>query len=96
MEHIDNKKLTGIDKLISDAEFNRFSVISAILIFVGCLGGVNVGVGGLSSTWQLVATVVPTMATLSFILSVAPMKLILGTAVLATIIDVILIIFNLV
>lgn len=96
MEAIENKNLTGIDKLIADAEYNRFFIISTVLIIVGCLGGINVGLGGLSSTWQLIVTVIPTMATLSFILSVAPMRLLLGTAIVSTIIDVILIIFNLV
>ena len=96
MEQIDSKNLTGIDKLIADAEFNRFSIISAILIFVGCLGGISVGVGGLESTVQLILAVVPTMAALSFILAVQPMKLILISAAVATIIDVVLIIINLV
>lgn len=91
-----NENLTGIDKLIADAEFNRFSVITVVLLVVGCLGGVNVGLGGLNSTFQLIATVIPTMATLSFILAVAPMRLLLGTAILATIIDVIFIIINVV
>jgi uncharacterized membrane protein YuzA (DUF378 family) len=89
-----NENLTGIDKLIADAEFNRFSVISMVLLIVGCLGGINVALGGLTSTFQLIATVIPTMATLSFILAVAPMRLLLGTALLATIIDVVFIIIN--
>lgn len=89
-----NEHLTGLDKLIADAEFNRFSVISMVLLIVGCLGGINVGLGGLTSTFQLIATVVPTMATLSFILAIAPMRLLLGTALLTIIIDVIFIIIN--
>lgn len=96
MDNSNTDHLTGLNKLVADADYNRFSVISAILIFTGCLGGINVGVGGLSSTFQLIATVVPTMATLSLILSLAPMRLILGAAAIATIIDVILITINLV
>ena len=96
MEQTDSKNLTGMDKFIANAEFNRFSVISAILIFTGCLGGINIGAGGLSSTTQLILTVIPTMATLSFILSLSPMKLIIGSAIVATIVDVILITINLV
>ncbi|MFP5471000.1 MAG: hypothetical protein ACLGGV_05345 [Bacteroidia bacterium] len=94
--HHTNENLTGLDKLITNAEFNRFSVISVVLLVVGCLGGLNVGLGGLNSTFQLIATVIPTMATLSFILAIAPMRLLLGTAILATIIDVIFIIINVV
>lgn len=95
MNTIENtSNLTGIDKIIADAEFNRFSVISVVLLIVGCLGGINVGVGGLDSTFQLIATIIPTMATLSFILAVAPMRLLLGTALVATIIDVLFIIIN--
>jgi len=85
-----------LDKLIEKAEFNRFSIIAMILLIVGCLGGLNVGAGGLTETYQLILTVIPTMATLSFILAVAPMRLLLGTALVTTIIDVVLIFINLV
>lgn len=96
MEHVENQNLTGIDKIVANAEFNRFSVISIVLLVVGCLGGINVSLGGLNQTWQLIITIIPTMATLSFILAVSPMRLLLGTALVATIIDVSLIIINLV
>ena len=95
METVTNQNLTGIDKLISDAEFNRFSVISVILIVVGCLGGMSVGSGGLSSTWQLIVAVIPTMVTLSFVLAISPMRLLLTTALITTIIHLILITYNL-
>ena len=38
----DLKKADGI---FSNAEFNRFGLISAILLIVGCLGGLTVGMG---------------------------------------------------
>ena len=77
-----------------DAEFNRFGIIPILLLVVSCLGGIAVYSGALLSTWQLIATVVPTMATLTFILAVAPMKLILNTGALASLISVILMTIN--
>lgn len=73
------------------AEFNRFGLISVILLIVGCLGGITVGLGAVSETWSLVAVLIPTMVTLSLLLAVAPMRYIINSALLAVTIDVILI-----
>ena len=79
------------DKIFSNLEFNRYGLMCAILAIVGCLGGIAVGMGGILHTWSLILIVIPMMATLSFMLAVAPMKLVLWTGIIASIIDVIFI-----
>lgn len=79
-----------------DLEVNRFGIISVVLLVIGCLGGITVGLGAVHHTWQLFLVVLPTMITLSLLIAVAPLKQILNFAVLAILIDVILIIVNLV
>lgn len=78
----------GEEKIIRNAEFNRFGLISVVILVVGCLGGLTVGLGAVESTLALILVVVPTMATLSMLLAVAPMKYILTGAAISVIIDV--------
>ncbi len=68
------KKKAMFDKMLTEMEFNRFGWIAIILLVVGCLGGLTVGMGALQSTFALIVILIPTMMTLSFLLSVAPMK----------------------
>ncbi len=75
-------------------EHNRYAIISAVLLIVGCLGGLTVGYGAIHSTFQLIAIVVPTMATLSLLLAVAPLKYVMNLAAITIIIDVIILIIN--
>jgi len=76
-------------------ELNRYAIISAVLLVVGCLGGLTVGYGAINHTWQLIVVVIPTMATLSLLLAVSPLKWILNMAVLSVLINVSIIIMNL-
>lgn len=76
------------------AEFNRYSIISGVLLIVGCLGGLTVGLGAIDHTIQLILVVIPTMATLSLLLALAPMKQILGLAAITVVIDIIIMIIN--
>lgn len=85
--------ITKWDKLFSESEFNRFGLICVILLIVGCLGGIAVGLGAINSVITLTLVVVPTMITLSMLLAVAPMKSIFTFAALATLIDLLLIIY---
>ena len=71
----------------TNTEFNRFGLISAILLIVGCSGGIAVGLGGVESTLSLIAIVIPTMTTLSLLLAVSPMKYIMASGLTATIIN---------
>ena len=79
--------------VFKEANFNRFGLISAILLIVGCLGGITVGLGAVNNIWALIAVVVPTMTTLSLLLAIAPMKYIINVGIIAVSIDVILIIY---
>jgi hypothetical protein len=76
--------------LTNDMEFNRFGLISFVLIVVGCLGGLTVGMGAIESTAALVTVVIPTMITLSLLLGVSPMKWIMTSAAIALSVDIIL------
>lgn len=90
---VDNSFWNGVFK--GELENNRFGIISVALLIVGCLGGIVMWSGGVESTLQLILTVVPTMLTLSFLLAVQPLKYILNLAILAVVIDIILLVFNL-
>lgn len=79
--------------ILEAAEFNRFGIISMILLIVGCLGGVAVGLGAVENVVTLSMVVVPTMATLSLLLAVSPMKYILTAATIATVIDILFIVY---
>lgn len=81
-------------RLFGDIEFNRYGLISIILIFNMTLGGVAVGLGAMTSVWQLTLLVIPTMALLTWILAVQPMKTILSIATVAAIIDIAIILYN--
>ncbi len=95
----DNKEdVTGIaiiDKVFFDANLNRYGIMAILLLVVGCLGGIAVGTGGLDSTFQLIVLAFSTMFAMSMMLAVAPMKLIIYSGIIAIIIDVIIIAFNL-
>ena len=44
---------TKMGKFIAEAEFNRFGVISIVLIVVGILGGATTGLGAVENTFLL-------------------------------------------
>jgi hypothetical protein len=82
-----------LDRLISDSEFNRFGLICVILTVVGCLGGIAVGLGAINNVVLLSAVIIPTMATLSLLLAVSPMRWIMAAALIAVSLDLILILY---
>ncbi|MFT5859256.1 MAG: hypothetical protein ACI865_001356 [Flavobacteriaceae bacterium] len=75
------------------AEFNRFGIISAALTAVGCMGGIAVGMGGIEATWSLILILIPTMTSLSLILSVGPIRGIVYSSIAAIAIDCLLLIY---
>ena len=94
---IEKTELTGIkliDKIFYDHDMNRYGIISMLLLVVGCLGGIAVGLGGIDSVIQLILLVVPTMAALSMILAVAPMKYIVYSSLAAITIDIVILLLN--
>ena len=84
------------DKFIPNLEFSRYSVVSMLIIIIGCLGGITVGLGAIHSVVQLILVVLPTMMGLALILGMAPMKHIMNVCALAVIIDIILLFVNLI
>ena len=68
------------ESVLGNIEFNRFGLISVVLLIVGCLGGLTVGLGAVNEIWSLTLVVVPTMLTLALLLAVAPMKYIMTAA----------------
>jgi hypothetical protein len=74
-------------KMIEEMEDNRFGWIAIVLLIVGCLGGMTVGLGAIGSTLALTLVVIPTMLTLSLLLAVAPMRWIVGSALVCTALD---------
>lgn len=90
-------ELTGIkfiDNIFFDHDMNRYGIISMLLLVVGILAGIAVGTGGINSTIQLVFLAFSTMASLSMILAVAPMKYIVYTSIFAVIVDVVILLIN--
>ena len=87
-----NKTDEGI---FQNIEFNRFGLICAVLLVVGCLGGLTVGMGAVEHIWSLVVIVVPTMITISLLLAVSPMRYILLSASITVAIDLIFVLYYL-
>lgn len=90
---MENRTGFSNDTMLQQSEFNRFGVISMLILVIGCLGGIAVGLGGINHIFSLILIIIPTMTTLSFLLAVAPMKWILTAAVLTVFIDVCMILF---
>lgn len=85
------------DKIFgTNVEFHRFGLICAVLLVVGCLGGLTVGLGAVESIAALSVVVIPTMATLSLLLAVAPMKYILTAGAVSVVVDILFIAYYLI
>lgn len=82
-----------VQSRLEKLEFNRFGVISIVLLIVGCLGGLTVGFGAVKEVWSLTLIVIPTMVTLSLLLAVAPMRYIMTAAITAVVIDLLMILY---
>ncbi|MDG0974309.1 MAG: hypothetical protein P8O07_09160 [Crocinitomicaceae bacterium] len=63
------------DKMFNgNLEETRYTIISTVLLVVGCLGGLTVGYGAINHTWLLIVVVITTMRALSLLLAVSPLK----------------------
>jgi hypothetical protein len=82
-------------KLFGDIEFNRVGLCAIVLLVVGILGGGAIGLGGMDSAFEIALLIFPTMAVLTTIIAVQPMKYVLGLAVVAILVDVVVIVANL-
>ncbi|MFO0494136.1 MAG: hypothetical protein ACK50Y_01275 [Flavobacteriia bacterium] len=82
-----------LTKFVKNIEFNRYGLISIVIILIGCFGGIAIGKGAIENTFALAAVILPTMGTLSLLLAVAPMKQILIGSAICMIIDITLILY---
>ncbi len=92
-----NEELTGIkfiDNIFFDPNINRYGIISMLLLVVGILAGIAVGSGAMHSTLELIFISITTMAALSMILAVAPMKYIVYSSMAAVAVDIIILGIN--
>ncbi len=92
-------ELTGIkfiDNIFFDHDMNRYGIISMLLLVVGILAGIAVGTGGIESTIQLIFLAFTTMASLSMVLAVAPMKVIVYTSLAAIAVDIVILAINMI
>lgn len=71
------KTENGLTLLFGNYEFNRFGLSAMMLLIMVCAAGIAVGLGAMTSTFEIALLVFPTVITLSFIIGVAPMKLII-------------------
>ncbi len=93
----DNLKSRDIFRVIfGDYEFNRYFIISILLVWNVCLAGIGVYMGAMSSPGELMLLVFPTMTLLAWILAVQPMKTILKISLFATCADLAVIVFHLI
>ncbi|UKN02289.1 hypothetical protein K6119_01990 [Paracrocinitomix mangrovi] len=93
----DNEQFSGIkwlDNLVGEYNFNRYGIYAIALLLVGCLGGVAVGLGSMTSSIEILILVIPTMVSLTMILAVAPMRLLLWTVLFTCLLDIIMIVYN--
>ena len=76
-----------------NVEFNRFGIISMLILFIGCIGGFAASFGAHGDIIKLAMIVFPTIIALALILAVAPMRLIIYLSTIAIILDLIVLIF---
>lgn len=97
MENVHNQGLKSGEVIFAEnTEFNRFGLISAIILIVGCTGGLAVGLGAIEYIGTLVAAVIPTMITLSLLLAVSPMRYVMTAGLASTAINLIMIAYFLI
>lgn len=83
-------------RMFGDLEFNRYALIALVILLVVCTASIAVGVGSMTNPVEVAFLIFPCVFTVSFILAVAPMKLIMYSATVSLIISITLIIMNVV
>jgi len=86
-------KTNSISDFWKNAEFNRFGIIAFIVVIIACMGGISVAFGAMSDTFELAMVAIPTMISLAFILSVAPMRLIIWSSAIVVLLDLLILVF---
>lgn len=91
----DEKKTSSFELKINweNAETNRFGIVPMLLVVVACMGGLAVGFGARENEWEIALATLPTMVTLTAILSVAPMRFTVWSSIITLIIHACILIF---
>ncbi len=74
-------------------EFNRFGIISVLVVIIGCSGGIAASFGAGDSILKLAMIAFPSIISLALILAVAPMRAICYVALLAIVCDLLIFTF---
>lgn len=82
-----DKKVKAENKIWKKAEEARFGILPLYLLLVVCLGSIAMAFGTAYEVSQMILVTVPAMITLSFILAVAPMRLIIWAGVVSVAAD---------
>jgi hypothetical protein len=87
------KRERAINSLFWESlEYNRFGVISLLIVIIGCAGGFAASYGAQGNTIKLCLVAFPTILSLALVLGVAPMKPIIYLSTIALILDLLMII----
>lgn len=78
---------TGAAAFWESLEFNRFGIISILVVIIGCSGGIAASFGAGDSLVKLAMIAFPSIVSLALILAVAPMRVIFYMALLAITLD---------
>jgi hypothetical protein len=83
----------GMNAFWEMLEFNRFGIISMLVVILGCVGGMAASFGAGADALKLAMIAFPTIISLALILAVAPMKTITYLSVIAVILDLVVLVF---
>lgn len=84
---------TAVNAFWDKMEFSRFGIISLLVVFLGCVGGMAAAYGAQDDSLKLALIVFPTIISLALVLAVAPMRAILYLSGVAVVLDLIILIF---
>ncbi len=78
---------TGSTTFWDSLEFNRFGIISILVVIIGCSGGIAASFAAGDSLVKLAMIAFPSIISLALILAVAPMRIIFYMTLLAITLD---------
>ena len=84
---------TTVSAFWDTLEFNRFGIISMLVVILGCIGGIAAAYGAQDNALKIALIAFPTIISLALVLAVAPMRAITYLSSVAIILDLIILIF---
>ena len=92
-QHAIRLNRTGVTTFWDTLEFNRFGIISIMVVLIGCCGGIAASFGAGDSIVKLAMIAFPSIISLALILAVAPMRAICLMALFAVTMDILVFAF---